>query len=198
MQNPIENPSLAPGSLDDVLLVEENEAFYAGLGCVEFVLEKKQTVENCQELENQAGNPKYNYCILLFILYMMTDPIADMLTRIRNAQMARLHVVAVPQSKLKKNIADILLKEGYVSSVETTDANPVMLVIGLKYHGKQPHIQSIKRESKPGHRKYCKVDELPRILNDYGIAIISTPSGLLTNKDARKQGTGGEIICSVY
>jgi hypothetical protein len=68
LQNPTENPSLVQDSLDAVLLVEENEDFYAGLGCVEFVLEKKQTVENCQELENQAGKPKYNYCILLFIL----------------------------------------------------------------------------------------------------------------------------------
>lgn len=129
----------------------------------------------------------------------MTDPIADMLTRIRNAQKARKTVVHIPHSKMKKAVADILLREGYVKSADIEEMKPAsILVLGLKYEGKEPIIQSIVRESKPGHRKYRKAEELPRVLNDYGIAIISTSQGLMTNKDARQKGIGGEIICSIY
>lgn len=128
----------------------------------------------------------------------MTDPIADMLTRIRNAQHARKATVEIPFSKMKKAIADILSKEGYIASVDVTEGIPSELVLGLKYHGRQPAIQSISRDSKPGHRVYRKAEELPRVLNDYGIAIISTSQGLMTNKEARKAGVGGEIVCSIY
>jgi small subunit ribosomal protein S8 len=137
-----------------------------------------------QEFVNQVGN-------------MMSDPIADMLTRIRNAQMARLGRVIVPASKMKKALANILSAEGYIGSVEQNDS-PAELVLELKYEGKRPAISSIKRESKPGHRMYRKADELPNVLNGYGIAILSTSKGIMTNKDAHKQGIGGEIICSVY
>ncbi|MCF6276803.1 MAG: 30S ribosomal protein S8 [Candidatus Magasanikbacteria bacterium] len=130
---------------------------------------------------------------------MMTDPIADMLTRIRNAQMAKLPRVKMPLSKLKLNIAEILKQEGYVSSVEKIEEGvPKVLVLGLKYNGRTPAITNIKRESKPGHRMYKKADELPKILNDFGFAIISTPKGLMTNKQARKAGLGGEVLCSIY
>ena len=130
---------------------------------------------------------------------MMTDPIADMLTRIRNAQMSRKGSVEIPFSKLKKNIADILNKEGYLGKVTEAEAEPVnKLILELKYSNKQPAIRSIKRESKPGRRVYCKADEMPKILNNYGVAIVSTSGGLMTNKEARKNGVGGEIICSVY
>ena len=129
---------------------------------------------------------------------MMTDPIADMLTRIRNAQLSRKREVVIPSSKLKKALAEILSKEGYVGDVKTEEGRPVQLVIGLKYEGKQPAIASIKRESKPGHRKYRKADELPVILNGYGIAIVSTSKGLMTTKQAKKEGIGGEILCSIY
>ena len=128
----------------------------------------------------------------------MTDPIADMLTRIRNAQSTGKKIVELPFSKLKMSISQILLAEGYISKLEKVESKPDMLVLELKYNGKMPAIQSIKRESTPGHRKYCKSGEVPRILNDYGIAIISTSRGLMTNKDARKQSIGGEIICSVF
>lgn len=130
---------------------------------------------------------------------MMTDPIADMLTRIRNAQRARRARVLVPASKMKFAIAEILKTEGYVDSVEKQDGMPAQLVIGLKYNtNNKPVITSLKRESKPGHRAYRKATEMPRILNDFGIAIISTSKGLMTNKQAREQGIGGEVVCSVY
>jgi small subunit ribosomal protein S8 len=129
---------------------------------------------------------------------MMSDPIADMLTRIRNAQLARKSTVTMPYSKLKHAIASILKEEGYVAECTIQDAHPKALVLELKYQGKQPMIQSITRESKPGHRQYRKAGELPRVLNDYGIAIVSTSRGLMTNKKAREAGIGGEVICSVY
>ena len=128
----------------------------------------------------------------------MTDPIADMLTRIRNAQSVGKKTVEFAYSKLKMSICKILIAEGYIGSAEKVEGMPAMLVVELKYSGKKPAIQSIVRESKPGYRKYCKADEIPRILNDYGIAIISTSRGLMTNKDARKSSTGGEVICSIY
>lgn len=129
---------------------------------------------------------------------MMTDPIADMLTRIRNAQSAGRKTVKLPYSKLKMNIGNILVAEGYIEKMEKLEGMPATLLLSLKYIGKKPAIQSIKRESKPGHRKYCKADEVPTVLNGYGVAILSTPQGLMTNKDARKKSTGGELICSVY
>ncbi|PJA90286.1 MAG: 30S ribosomal protein S8 [Candidatus Magasanikbacteria bacterium CG_4_9_14_3_um_filter_32_9] len=130
---------------------------------------------------------------------MMTDPIADMLTRIRNAQMAKLPRVKMPLSKLKLNIAEILKQEGYVGDIKKVEEGiPKMLILELKYDGKKPAISEIKRESKPGHRMYKKATELPKILNDYGFAIISTSKGLMTNKQARKAGLGGEVICTIY
>ncbi|PIZ94118.1 MAG: 30S ribosomal protein S8 [Candidatus Magasanikbacteria bacterium CG_4_9_14_0_2_um_filter_41_10] len=129
---------------------------------------------------------------------MMTDPIADMLTRIRNAASARKRTTEVPLSKVKRALADILKKEGYLQDVSEVDGNPRMLILTLAYQGKQSKIQSITRESKPGHRVYRKSDEIPRVLNDYGIAIVSTSKGIMTNKQARKDGIGGEVLCSIY
>lgn len=129
---------------------------------------------------------------------MMTDPIADMLTRIRNAQRSRKERVEIPYSKLKMRLAQILSEEGFIGRVEKGEGMPAMLLVELKYIGKKPVIQSIVRESVPGHRVYRKSEELPTILNDYGVAIISTSQGLLTNKEARKRGVGGEVICSIY
>jgi len=128
----------------------------------------------------------------------MTDPIADMLTRIRNAASARKRTTEVPLSKVKRALADILKKEGYLQDVSEVDGNPRMLILTLAYQGKQSKIQSITRESKPGHRVYRKADEMPRVLNDYGIAIVSTSKGIMTNKQARKDGIGGEVLCSIY
>jgi small subunit ribosomal protein S8 len=129
---------------------------------------------------------------------MMTDPIADMLTRIRNAHMAHKSQVELAFSKVKKAVADILLAEGYLGKVEVEKTVPAKLILGLKYESGTPAIRAIKRESRPGHRMYRKAAEMPRILNDYGIAVVSTPQGIMTNKAARKAKMGGEIICSVY
>ena len=129
---------------------------------------------------------------------MMTDPIADMLTRIRNAHMAKKTNVAIPFSKFKLALANILLKEGYIGAVETPEGMPKMLHVTLKYENKLPAIQSVVRESTPGHRVYKKANELPHVLNGFGIAIVSTSQGLMTNNDAREKGLGGEVVCSVY
>lgn len=130
---------------------------------------------------------------------MMTDPIADMLTRIRNGFRSGNAMVEVPASKMKKAVADVLVSEGYLESVRAEKkGNGAVLQITLKYYGKQPAVQSVFRESKPGHRAYCKASELPRVLNDHGIAIVSTSRGIMTNKQARKEGVGGEVICSIY
>lgn len=129
----------------------------------------------------------------------MTDPIADMLTRIRNGQMAHKRTIEIPYSKFKFKIAELLKEEGYLSDIETPVGSSRVFKVTLKYEDNgQPVITNITRESKPGHRRYQKSDEMPFVLNGYGIAIISTPKGLMTNKKARKDGMGGEIICSVY
>lgn len=127
---------------------------------------------------------------------MMTDPIADMLTRIRNAQMARKSFITLPFSKMKLQILEILRNEGYIATVEAEDGKT--LRADLKYEGRQPAIRSLVRESTPGHRRYCKAEEMPKVLNNYGFAIISTSQGIMTNSEARKLGIGGEVICSVY
>ena len=129
---------------------------------------------------------------------MMTDPIADMLTRIRNASAIKKHDVILPLSRVKFEIAKILEKEGYLSHVEKTpDARP-MLKLKLKYGSDGPAVRDIKRISKPGRRVYAPKTELPNVLNDIGIAVVSTSSGLMTNKEARKRGLGGEIVCEVF
>ena len=134
----------------------------------------------------------------------MTDPIADMLTRIRNAQTVSKTEVVVPFSKMKLEIATILKQEGFIKSVATREAGSDgnrfdEIIIGLKYaNSKEPAITSLKRISKPGERVYATKDQLPRVLNNLGMAIISTSKGLLTNKEAKKQGVGGEVICEIY
>ncbi|OGY46780.1 MAG: 30S ribosomal protein S8 [Candidatus Buchananbacteria bacterium RIFCSPLOWO2_01_FULL_46_12] len=133
----------------------------------------------------------------------MTDPISDMLTRIRNAQAVRKADLVVPFSRVKYAIAEILKKEGYVANVEKIDAGTenglLAIKIVLKYLGpKEPAITDLKRISTPGRRIYVTKDDLPRVLNNIGFAIISTSKGLMTNKQARKQGLGGEIICEIY
>ena len=133
----------------------------------------------------------------------MTDPIADMLTRIRNAMVIRKPDVVLPYSTLKHGIADILQRTGYVKSVDkiekSANAKPFAeLRITLKYNGKESVITNLKRISKPGRRVYVSKDDLPTVLNNLGIAIISTPQGLMTNKEARNKNVGGEILCEIY
>ena len=127
---------------------------------------------------------------------VVNDPIADMLTRIRNAQIAKHDAVVLPASNAKKAIAKILLNEGYVKSVDFIDEAPQgNIKITLKYvNGKQPVIAGLKRISKPGLRVYARHEELPKVLGGLGIAIISTSKGLMTDKEARKQMIGGEVL----
>lgn len=130
---------------------------------------------------------------------MMTDPIADMLTRIRNAQLAHRAQVRIPYSKLKFAVAEILRAEGYVGAVERVEQKPQdTLRIELKYRGKTPGITFLKRESTPGHRVYRGAEELPRVLDGFGLAVVSTSQGVMTGKQARKLGIGGEILCTLY
>ncbi len=130
---------------------------------------------------------------------MYTDPIADFLTRIRNAQSAHHDLVTVPSSRIKLSLAKILEREGYVSQVtERTEGARRFIDVSLKYLGKAPYIRSLTRVSTPGRRVYRKSMELPRVLSDQGIAIVSTSAGLMTNKEARKRKLGGEVLCEVY
>jgi small subunit ribosomal protein S8 len=127
----------------------------------------------------------------------MTDPIADMLTRLRNASLASKAEVLVPFSKVKFAIAKILEKEKYVTAASATDGKTEIKLI-LRYDDKKPAITMIKRASKVGCRLYAKKTELPRVLNGLGFAIISTSKGIMTNREARTLGLGGEVICEVY
>ncbi len=132
----------------------------------------------------------------------MTDPIADLLTRIRNAIMAGHKVVEAPASNLKKEVARILFEKGYILSYKVVegDGPQGVLKIALKYNAKskKPAIKAIKRVSRPGLRQYTGVEEIPRVLNGLGIAIISTSKGLMTDKEAKREKIGGEVLCYVY
>lgn len=131
----------------------------------------------------------------------MTDPIADFLTRIRNAAIAKHRVVEIPASNLKKEMTKILFDQGYILSYKFIE-NKVQdnIKIALKYDkdSKQPVIQKLERISTPGLRKYAGANEMPRVLNGLGIAIISTSKGVMTNKKARQENVGGEVLCYVY
>ncbi|XOS86688.1 MAG: 30S ribosomal protein S8 [Candidatus Karelsulcia muelleri] len=133
---------------------------------------------------------------------MITDPIADCLTRIRNGYLANILIIEIPYSKIKKNIIKILYNQGLISSYKIEKINNYKLLIKValkynKYTGTSV-IKCIKRISKPSLRKYCNYTNIPRVLNGLGIAIISTPKGLMTDKIARKNKIGGEIICYIY
>ena len=130
---------------------------------------------------------------------VMTDPIADMLTRIRNANQARHETVNVPGSKMKIKIAEILKAEGFIKDFTIEeDGVKKTIVITLKYNGNERVITGLKRISKPGLRIYAKVDEVPKVLNGLGIAILSTSKGVMTDKEARAQKVGGEVIAYVW
>ena len=128
----------------------------------------------------------------------MTDPIADMLTRIRNANQMKNEIVKMPCSKMKVEIAKILKDEGYIVDYTVDNSEKKTLTLVLKYVANQRVITGLKRISKPGLRVYASVKELPRVLNGLGIAIISTSEGLLTDKVAREKGVGGEVVAYVW
>jgi small subunit ribosomal protein S8 len=129
----------------------------------------------------------------------MSDPIADMLTRIRNAQMAEKTSVEMPSSKLKVSIAKVLKDEGYIDDfvVRPNDGKPV-LDIALRYYAGEPVIEKIERVSRPGLRVYRGTHDLPRVMNNLGVAIVSTSKGVMTDRQARQHGIGGEVLCVVH
>ncbi len=129
----------------------------------------------------------------------MTDPIADMLTRIRNGCLAKHERIEMPSSKLKVNIAKILKDEGFILNHKVSkDGKQGILKIFLRYADGEPVIMGLKRISKPGRRIYCRHDNIPRIMGGLGVAIISTSKGMLTDQQAREAGVGGEVICAVW
>ncbi|GGF89129.1 MULTISPECIES: 30S ribosomal protein S8 [Cysteiniphilum] len=127
----------------------------------------------------------------------MQDPIADMLTRIRNGLSAHKTTVSMPLSKKKKAIADLLVAEGFIKSVNVSEENNGTLSVELKYHQGQPVIEMLKRVSRPGLRIYKTASELPKVHGGFGVAVISTSKGLMSDRKARSEGVGGEIICYV-
>ena len=131
---------------------------------------------------------------------MMTDPIADLLTRIRNASTANHPVTQVPASKMKQRLLDILKTEGFIADYSLSEQGPQgTLEIVLKYMpSRKGVITGIERLSKPGCRRYCKSSEIPKVLNGLGVAIVSTSSGMMTDRAARKSGVGGELVCAVW
>lgn len=128
----------------------------------------------------------------------MNDPIADMLTRIRNAQRANKTSVTMPHSKLKLAVAKVLEQEGYVAGIEKSGDVKPQLTIGLKYFQGKPVIEVVKRISTPGCRVYKGKDELPSVLGGLGVAIVSTSHGVISDREARNKGYGGEVLCTVY
>jgi small subunit ribosomal protein S8 len=128
----------------------------------------------------------------------MSDPIADMLTRIRNAQMAQKGSVVMPSSKLKVAIAGVLQSEGYIDGFSVrTNGGKAELELALKYYSGRPVIERIERVSRPGLRVYRGMDDLPRVMNGLGVAIVSTPRGVMTDRKARAEKVGGEVLCIV-
>lgn len=130
----------------------------------------------------------------------MSDPLSDLLTRIRNAQRVGKATVRAPASRLHMNVLDVLVREGYIRGYRVEEIGPGKreLEIELKYHNGEPVIREIRRVSKPGRRVYAGVRELPRVYNGLGIAIVSTPRGVLSDAEARQQRVGGEILCTVF
>lgn len=128
----------------------------------------------------------------------MTDPIADFLTRIRNANRALLPAVELPHSRLKESIARILQREGYLADCAVEGAPRKKLRVKLKYHGRQGVIAGLRRVSRPGLRRYAGSDEMPRVLGGLGVAVVSTSRGVMTGAEARKQKLGGEVLCYVW
>ena len=130
----------------------------------------------------------------------MSDPLGDMLTRIRNGQSARKSVVSSPSSRFRTNVLEVLKREGYYRNYSSVDVRPGIkeLQIELKYHDGQPVISEIQRVSRPGRRVYYGIRDLPRVYNGLGIAILSTPRGVLSDSEARTANVGGEVLCHVF
>ena len=129
----------------------------------------------------------------------MTDPLGDMLTRIRNAQMRKKSKVSTPSSKLRGNVLDVLQAEGYIRGYSTVEQNgQAEFEIELKYYDGEPVIREIERISKPGRRVYASVKNIPRVMNGLGLSILSTPQGVMSDNEARDKNVGGEVLCRVF
>lgn len=129
----------------------------------------------------------------------LTDPIADMLTRIRNANLAKHNTVKIPFSKIKESVANILKSEGYINNFEVKEEGTKKdIIVSLKFMDGEAVIKGLKRISKPGRRVYTSVESLPKVLGGLGIAIVSTPNGVITDKECRKHSVGGEVLCYVW
>jgi len=128
----------------------------------------------------------------------MQDPIADMLTRIRNAQQAHHPAVSIPSSKLKVAICEVLKQEGYIDGYDVAEGAKPTLNVALRYHRGRPVIEEIKRVSRPGLRSYRGTDKLPKVRGGYGVSIVSTNKGVMTDRQAMAQGVGGEVLCTVF
>ena len=130
----------------------------------------------------------------------LTDPIGDMFSRIRNGQMRSLNSVDIPSSNFRRNILEILKNEGFIKDyyIEKSENNKINLKINLKYYEGNPVIKEIKRISKPGRRVYSRATSIPKVMNGLGLAIVSTPKGVMTYTEARKNNLGGEIICRIF
>jgi len=129
---------------------------------------------------------------------MINDPIADFLIRIKNGYLAKKTEVSVPYSKIKENLGKILVEEGYLEKLKIKNEKLKIIELTLKYEGKRPALTDVQRVSKPGLRIYVDKTKIPKVLGGLGITIISTPKGLMTDKEARKKGLGGEVICKVW
>jgi len=130
----------------------------------------------------------------------MSDPLGDMLTRIRNGQRAQKHAIVAPASRLRANVLEVLQREGFIRGYSETELRTGIseLRIELKYHEGEPVIRQIRRVSKPGRRVYSKIKDLPRVFNGLGISILSTPQGVLSDTEARAANVGGEVLCMVF
>ena len=129
----------------------------------------------------------------------LTDPFADMLTRIRNANLAKHNTVKIPFSKIKESLANILKSEGYINNFEVKEEGTKKdIIVSLKFMDGEAVIKGLKRISKPGRRVYTSVESLPKVLGGLGIAIVSTPNGVITDKECRKHSVGGEVLCYVW
>ncbi len=131
---------------------------------------------------------------------MMTDPLGDLLTRIRNGQMAKKASVTAPASRLRANVLEVLKREGYIRGYSQAESRPgvALLTIELKYHEGAPVIREISRVSKPGRRVYSKIKDLPKVSSGLGISILSTPRGVMSDAEARAANVGGEVLCQVF
>ena len=195
----VENQNLLQKFLIVVVNVVELEVTYENLIFVEFVLEKKLMLENYQVLENQVGNKKIIISLIINFNIMIIDPIGDLLTRIRNAYMARIEDIKLPYSKIKSDILRILKKNKYIIDFETIDEDGKKSIKVILNNLKiTKYLPNFKRISKPGQRIYVGSTDIKKSKNGKGIYIVSTPKWVITGYEARSLNVGWELLCEVF